>query len=77
MKPGQPVPDSPATTREAELRLAMLRHWYGDRLSTEQWQAVREGIVAEVIEVADALAAVKLDHTDEPLPLFAPYRGDD
>ena len=30
---------------EIELRLSMLKHWYGGRLTDEQWAGVREGSV--------------------------------
>lgn len=62
---------------EIELRLALLKHWYGDLLTDKQWEWVREGLEEEVIEVSNALQAVSLDYADEPLPLFAPYRGED
>ena len=62
---------------EIELRLSMLKHWYGGQLTDEQWEGVREGIREELIEVSEAIRAVELGYTDEPLPLFAPYRGED
>ena len=31
-------------SHEVELRLAMLRHWYGDQLSAEQWEEVRRQV---------------------------------
>jgi hypothetical protein len=68
--------DANVDEREIELRLAMLQHWYGDLLTDEQWEGVREGIVEEVIEVSEALQSVVLDYADEPLPLFAPYRAE-
>ena len=55
----------------------MLQHRYGDQLTAEQWDAVRRQILSEVVEVSQALAAVPLDYTDEPLPLFTPYRRAD
>ncbi len=63
--------------REAALRLAMLRHWYGDQLSAEQWDEVSRQLRTEVVEGSRTLAEVPLEHTDEPLPLFAPHRGDE
>jgi hypothetical protein len=78
MREGQAaVTESPDQSHEVELRLAMLRHWYGDQLSAEQWEEVRRQIGTEVVEVSQALAEVPLDHTDEPLPLFTPYRSDE
>ena len=69
--------DNEIDETEIDLRLAMLRHWYGDLLSKEQWAEVREGVREELIEVADAVRAVELGYGDEPLPLFTPYRGED
>ena len=63
--------------REAALRLAMLRHWHGDQLSAEQWDEVSRQIRTAVVEVSRTLAEVPLDHTDEPAPLFTPYRPDE
>jgi len=71
------VAESPEIGREVELRLAMLRHWYGEQLSAEQWEEVRRQVRAEVVEVSLALAEVPLDHTDEPPSLFTPYRSDE
>ena len=63
--------------REAALRLAVLRHWYGDLLSAEQWDKVSRQLRGGVVKDARALAEVPLDHTHEPLPLFTPYRSDE
>ena len=63
--------------REAALRLAVLRHRYGDHLNDQQWVEVSRQLRTEVVANARALAEVPLDHTAEPLPLFAPYRGDE
>ena len=62
---------------EIDLRLAMLKHWYGDLLTEDQWTEVREGVREELVEVAEALRAVELRFEDEPFPLFTPYRGED
>ena len=62
---------------EIDLRLAMLKHWYGDLLTEDQWTEIREGVREELVEVADALRAVELGFDDEPFPLFTPYRGED
>ena len=69
--------EGPEPDREAALRLAMLRHRYGDRLSAEQWDEVNRQLRSEVVEVSRTLAEVPLDHTHEPLPLFTPYRNDE
>ena len=39
--------DNEINETEIDLRLAMLRHWYGDLLSEEQWREVREGVSAK------------------------------
>ena len=67
----------PELDREAALRLAMLRHWYGDQLSAGQWDEVSRQLRTEVVEGSRTLAEVPLEHTDEPLPLFAPHRSDE
>ena len=69
--------DNEIDEAEIDIRLAMLRYWYGDLLSEEQWSEVREGVKEELVEVADAIRAVELGYDDEPFPLFAPYRGED
>ncbi len=71
------MPNTDIDETEIDLRLAMLKHWYGDLLTEEQWGDVREGVREELIEVANALRAVELGYGDEPLPLFTPYRGED
>ena len=62
---------------EIDLRLAMLKHWYGDLLTEEQWVEVREGVREELIEVTDALRAVELGYDDEAFPALRalPWRG--
>ena len=69
--------EGPEADRDAALRLAMLRHRYGDRLSAEQWDEVSRELRSGVVEVSRTLAEVPLDHTHEPLPLFSPYRNDE
>lgn len=61
---------------EIDILLSMLKHWYEDQLTDEQWQGVREGLREELIEVSQAIRAVELGYADEPLPLFSPYRGE-
>ena len=62
--------------REAALRLAVLRHRYGDRLNDQQWAEV-SGQLRTAVDGSRTLAEVPLDHTHEPLPLFTPYRNDE
>ena len=62
--------------REAALRLAALRHRYGDHLDDRQWEEVSRQL-RTAVGGSRTLAEVPLDHTDEPLPLFTPYRDDE
>ncbi len=73
--PGE-KPSAKNTPREAEidLRMKMLQQWYGGRLTPKQWAQVREGVDKEVVEVSEALRAVRLTFTDEPQAIFRPYR---
>ena len=54
----------------------VVRRRYCDGLSSEELEQVREG-VREVLKQSDALAAVKLDMSQEPAPLFRPHASDD
>ena len=65
-----------ASKTEADLRFAMVEGRYGDRLDADQLQAVRK-TVETIVEAAQALRSVRLDHSDEPFPLFKAHRGDD
>ena len=56
---------------EAQL-FEIVRRRYGEGLSDEELEQVRNG-VREVMAQAAALAAVKLDAAAEPGPLFRPY----
>ena len=62
--------------REAALRLAALRHRYGDHLDDREWEEVSRQL-RTAVEGSRTLAEVPLDHTHEPLPLFTPYRKDE
>lgn len=53
----------------------MVKSRYGDRLSPEEVDEVRKGVRA-LAEAAEALRAVKLDPSEEPLSVFTPYRGE-
>jgi hypothetical protein len=66
-EPGQPT--------EADLRFALVRHRYGDRLTPEQLEGVRQAVEAIVEQVA-ALRAVRRTNSDEPLHRFIPFRAD-
>lgn len=62
-----------AQSKEAEFLFSMVRDRYGDRLSPEELEGVRQGVEA-VVEAAEALRSVKLENSDEPFSVFAPYR---
>ena len=54
----------------------IVRRRYCDGLSPEELEQVRAG-VREVLKQAEALAAVKLEMSSEPSPLFRPHASDD
>jgi hypothetical protein len=61
---------------ETDLRLALVRRRYGNRLSPEQLAALR-GVVRAIVDHAAALRAVRLTNADEPLQRFTPFRADE
>jgi hypothetical protein len=65
-----PLPDP----TEVDLRLALVRQRYGDRLTPEQLAELRRAVEAIVEQVA-ALRTVRLTNADEPLPRFIPFRA--
>jgi len=67
-----PVPDP----REAAFLFELIRTRYGARLTAEQLEGVRRGILA-VVEQSALLRAVRLGNEDEPVQRFAPFRADD
>jgi hypothetical protein len=67
-------PRFPAAS-EVELRLALIRERYGDRLTPEQVEELRKTLEVQV-DNARALRAVPLTNADEPYPPFAPYRAE-
>ena len=60
---------------EVDLRLALVRQRYGDRLGPEQLDDLRRAVEAIVEQIA-ALRTVRLTNADEPLPCFQPFRAD-
>jgi hypothetical protein len=68
--------EPPRDQGEVELRLALVRHRYGDRLSDEQLDALRRA-VETIVEQVGALRAVPLTNADEPLQRFVPFRADE
>ncbi|HET7340171.1 MAG TPA: hypothetical protein VFL90_01825 [Methylomirabilota bacterium] len=61
---------------EAEELFAVVRRRYGARLTPEQLERVRRGVVAIVAQAA-ALRAVRLGNADEPVQRFTPFRADE
>jgi hypothetical protein len=61
---------------EVDLRFALVRLRYGDRLSAEQLDDLRRAVETIVEQVA-ALRAVPLTNADEPLQRFVPFRADE
>jgi hypothetical protein len=60
---------------EIEARLAIVRARYGARLTPEQLTELRT-VVEGLVKGARAMRAIPLRSSDEPLPPFAPFRGD-
>jgi len=67
----EPAPDP----REAAFLFELIRARYGNRLTPDQLEGVRRGIVAVVAQSA-ALRAVRLGNADEPVQRFVPFRAD-
>jgi hypothetical protein len=65
-KPTKPDP-------EGDALFEIVRQRYGDRLTREQLEELREIVQAQV-EAARALRAVRLTNADEPMQPFAPHR---
>ena len=64
--------------REVELRMALLREWYGERFAEpDQELEVRARVAAELARVSRALREAAVEPDQEPFPPFTPYRGDD
>ena len=64
---------SESTDKEVDERFSIVKRLYGDRLTTEQLDEVRKGVVG-IVEAAEAMRAVKLENGDEPFSVFVPYR---
>lgn len=59
---------------EVELRFALVRQRYGDRLTPEQLDEVRRAVEA-IVDMAAALRTVRLTNADEPGHRFVPFRA--
>jgi hypothetical protein len=68
--------EAPREASEVDLRFALVRHRYGDRLTPEQLDGLRRSVEA-IAEMVAALRAVRLTNADEPLPRFIPFRADE
>jgi hypothetical protein len=60
-------------TEEFEILFQLVKEKYGDRLTTEELNEVKNG-VEKVAEIAEALRRVKLGNWDEPFSIFKPYK---
>lgn len=58
----------------AEIMFEMVRSRYGDRLTDDQLDEVRDGVAAAEA-LAEELRKVRLSNSVEPHALFQPYRG--
>jgi hypothetical protein len=59
-----------------DARLAALTARFGERLTEEEWQGVRERI-ARIVDQGTELRTAPLTNADEPEIVFVPYRGDE
>jgi hypothetical protein len=55
-----------AERSEADILFLLLRERYGNRLTLEELQAVRNGLAA-IVEGAQSLRSVRLENGDSPL----------
>jgi hypothetical protein len=76
------VYDAPAMSEpaydqdEVEVRLALVRRRYGDRLTPEQLDILRH-VVRAIVEQVAALRTVPLTNADGPMERFIPFRADE
>jgi hypothetical protein len=66
----------PRGPSDADLRFALVRRRYGDRLDAEELETLRRTVEAIVAQLAE-LRAVRLTNADEPLPQFSAFRADE
>ena len=64
-----------ADAPEVDVLMELIRHRYASRLTAEQLDSVRE-TVERIVSDVQALRAVKLSSSDEPVPAFVPFRAD-
>lgn len=59
---------------EVEMRFALVRQRYGDRLTARELDALRQAVEA-IVDLSVALRRVPLGNADEPEPRFVPFRN--
>jgi hypothetical protein len=70
----EPSPHDANTEGVIDARLAALTARFGERLTDEEWQGVRERI-GRIVDQGNELRQVSLTNADEPEIVFVPYRG--
>ena len=55
--------------------MELIRHRYATRLTLEQVEAVR-ATVGRIVRDVQAIRAVRLRSSDEPMPAFVPFRAE-
>ena len=60
---------------EKELMFELIKTKYGDRLDTEQLEAVEKSL-ERVYTVLEEIRNIPLKNNDEPFNVFKPYRRD-
>ena len=64
------------TSPDEDQLFEIVRRRFCDGLNSDELEEVRKG-VRDVLNQADTLAAVKLNISAEPSPLFKPYASDE
>jgi hypothetical protein len=64
----------PAREAEVEVRFALVRRRYGNRLTAEQLEDVRRAVEG-IVDLVAALRTVRLTNADEPAQRFVPFRA--
>ena len=62
--------------QDVEDRFRIVTRLYGDRLDDDQLAEVRKGVEG-IVEMSEALRAVRLRNGDEPMSAFTPYREEE
>ena len=60
-------------SKEAEFLFEMVKDRYGNRLSAEELEEVRKGVLG-LVKTAEVLRSVKLGNSTEPFSIFKPYK---